>query len=215
MALGFGWTATRTLQANWTLLPPSNLLTHNTADMRFAQILYPSARIFHVLHALHVHEQGRGKLDCDFIFPTPCINLRHHVPGAFKFSFAHVSIRSPATPGIKPAVTSLNGRTCLQSFSVAEAPVQCCDCCLSLCVCLSVGDELTMQGWMNSTTHVTHSGFCSCSSSVIYLASVPAGCRRFGSWLCSLDFDLSVHYVTTACVLICDWPVGVVSPLAS
>ena len=41
------------------------------------------------------------------------------------------------------------------------------------------------------------------------------GGRRFGSWLCSLDFDLSVHYVTTACVLICDWPVGVVSPLAA
>jgi len=41
------------------------------------------------------------------------------------------------------------------------------------------------------------------------------GGRRFGSWLCSLDFDLLVHYVTTACVLICDWPVGVVSPLAS
>jgi len=41
------------------------------------------------------------------------------------------------------------------------------------------------------------------------------GGRRFGSWLCSLDFDLSVHYVTTACVLICDWPVGVVSLLAA
>ena len=45
--------------------------------------------------------------------------------------------------------------------------------------------------------------------------SLYKGGRRFGSWFCLLDFDLSVHYVTTACVLICDWPVGVVSPLAS
>jgi len=68
-----------------------------------------------------------------------------------------------------------------------------------------------------TTPHSVHAGLGLKSSSylVYRLAMQIMGGRRFGSWLCSLDFDLSVHYVTTACVLICDWPVGVVSPLAA
>jgi len=95
----------------------------------------------------------------------------------------------------------------------------------SSCVSSANDSECTPCCWMTSVGPTVFGVSDKCQRSYhwplghatidgIVISLMSTGGRRFSSWLCSLDFDLSVHYVTTACVLICDWPVGVVSPLA-